>query len=437
MKTASRKSHPRRGTALFLAVLSTAFIVALLGLAGLSIVRIERKQIAAGNDRAVATVNARSAIELAMRTISTNSNWRSTYTNGVETSPLSLGSNGRGTLSWILSDTDGDLTNADVDLRLKGVGRVGQAVQVSSIRLSSPQSVLDSLQCPVYAVGNITQSSNSTSNVGPFATGGTFTISGTVYGDVQGNPVNVTGTGTVTGSITSPGPVRTMPSPGVWDQYKAIATTIPYSNFTYFDYSTRRMERNVLGVTTNPFGSTDAEGVYYINVPAGQTLHIRSSRIHATLLIELGLNATFRLDSSCLWDPPAGRNYPAMIVKSIWSSDVELKSSNSTLKEASQPKRNFNPVGEPYNGEADSDENDQYLGICHGVYHIIGSGIRTTLSSNITIQGVLITEGPVTLGANVDVTLDPNIFTNPPEGYAGSSTELQAIISSWRRENAP
>ncbi len=119
--------------ALYIMVMSTALIVSLLGLAGLTIVRIERKQASSMNDRVIARSNARSAVDLALRVIANDSGWRTTYTNGVETTPQSLGPNGTGTVSWVLEDTDGSLSDADTNLRLKGIGRLGNIVQVSSI----------------------------------------------------------------------------------------------------------------------------------------------------------------------------------------------------------------------------------------------------------------------------------------------------------------
>lgn len=112
-------------------------IVSLLGIASLITVRIQRRQMAVSTDRRAARMNANSAVELALRVITNNANWRTTYSNGVETAPQSLGANGSGTVSWILVDTDGSLTDADTNLRLAGVGRVGNTVQVSSVKLAT------------------------------------------------------------------------------------------------------------------------------------------------------------------------------------------------------------------------------------------------------------------------------------------------------------
>ncbi len=135
----------RRGGALYIAVISTALIVSLLGLAGISIVRIERKEANSINGMLIARYNARSSVELALRVIADDPNWRTTYTSGVETTPQSLGPNGTGTVSWVLEDSDGSLTDADTSLRLKGVGRVDNVVQVSSVGIVAAGQALSCL----------------------------------------------------------------------------------------------------------------------------------------------------------------------------------------------------------------------------------------------------------------------------------------------------
>ncbi|MCA9069580.1 MAG: hypothetical protein KDA84_11685, partial [Planctomycetaceae bacterium] len=135
MKTQQLKQNPRRGVGLYLAVISIAMIVSLLGLAGLNIVRIERRQMTADVDRRIARRHANSAVELARRKIANDPNWRTTYSSGVETTPVMLSPVSEGTLSFILEDTDGNLTDSDTQLTLKGVGRVGDSVQVSRIQM--------------------------------------------------------------------------------------------------------------------------------------------------------------------------------------------------------------------------------------------------------------------------------------------------------------
>lgn len=126
----------RRGAALYVAVTGTTMIVSVLALSSMAIVRIERQQATAVNSRLLARSHARSAVELALRKMASDPGWRDDV-NGAETTPQSLGSDSPGTASWIVSDLDGSLTNADRELWLRGIGRVGDTVQVSSVRLST------------------------------------------------------------------------------------------------------------------------------------------------------------------------------------------------------------------------------------------------------------------------------------------------------------
>ena len=130
----------RNGAALYVLVLTTTLIVSLLGLAGIAIVRIERMQAGGVDDLLRARANARSAVELALRVVANDPNWRTTYASGVETTPQTLGANGRGTVSWTITDSDGNLIDLDANLYIHGIGRVGDAVQVSSLQVEAVAS---------------------------------------------------------------------------------------------------------------------------------------------------------------------------------------------------------------------------------------------------------------------------------------------------------
>jgi Tfp pilus assembly protein PilX len=130
----------RRGAALYVAVTGTTMIVSVLGLSAMAIVRIERQQAMSVNARQIARSHARSAVELGLQRINSNPSWRTIYSNGVETTVPALGNNSIGSVSWSLSDADGDLANSDGVLRLKGIGRIGSTVQVSSVEVRAGET---------------------------------------------------------------------------------------------------------------------------------------------------------------------------------------------------------------------------------------------------------------------------------------------------------
>jgi hypothetical protein len=123
--------------ALYMHVMGTALVVSLLGLTSMTLLRIDRRRGTVVDDRVVARAHARSAVEFGLRSINSNSSWRSTYAHGVESAAISVGTSRQGTVSWVITDDDGDIGNADLNLRLKGIGRAGGAVQASSVRIQA------------------------------------------------------------------------------------------------------------------------------------------------------------------------------------------------------------------------------------------------------------------------------------------------------------
>ncbi|TWT32374.1 hypothetical protein KOR34_41370 [Posidoniimonas corsicana] len=132
-RNTARSVTTRRGAALYVAVMATALMVTLLGLAGLAKVQIQRREATELADRIAAREAANGAAGLALINIAADNNWRTNYASGVESTPLAIGGARGATVSWVMVDSDGDLTNQDTDLQLSGVGRVGDSVQVATV----------------------------------------------------------------------------------------------------------------------------------------------------------------------------------------------------------------------------------------------------------------------------------------------------------------
>lgn len=144
-RTTARSVATRRGAALYVAVMATALMVTLLGLAGLVKVQIQRREATELADRIAAREAANGAAGLALINIAADNNWRTNYASGVESTPLAIGGARGATVSWALSDSDGDLTNRDVRLRLSGIGRIGDVVQVASVQVRAEAEGPDQL----------------------------------------------------------------------------------------------------------------------------------------------------------------------------------------------------------------------------------------------------------------------------------------------------
>jgi hypothetical protein len=136
-------------------------------------------------------------------------------------------------------------------------------------------------------------------------------------------------------------------------------------------------------------------------------------------------------------DAPRYTRYPCAMLKGTGAGLVQLGSSNANLRETQNPKINFNPSGDPYDGVSDTDKNDQYAPLMRGLFHVIGPNVHCVLTTNLNVEGVIVIEGTAALGANLEVTVNPTIFSNPPFGYTSVAGNIQPVAGSWRREAAP
>lgn len=415
--------------ALYIMVMSVTMIVSLLGLAGLTVVRIERKQASTSTDLLDARMNARAGVELGLRNINWDSNWQTTYTNGVESTPMSLGPSGNGTISFILEDSDGSLTDSVTNLRLKGIGRVGNTVQVSSIGITAGGQGLSCLEVAVCGNGPITFWSSSTvsTNQTIFSNSSVDTNSGTtVNSDVEAVG-SITGTG-YTGTTTTPVPERMLPTASVFDYYITNGTAINISDIPKIQ-GKRTIADVVLSPGNNPYGATDPAGIYVIDC-AGVTFKIRYSRIIGTLVL-INPAANSKIEGEISWEP-AVANYPALLVQGGF---FNFAAQDIPLDEAARGV-NFNPAGSPYQGSTDSDQTDSYPSLIKGIVYV--SGDATVTANHPQIDGVLITgnELKVNSGESLSVNYDPLYLSDPPPGFS-QGNGVSVTPGSWQSDAAP
>ena len=178
---------------------------------------------------------------------------------------MSLGPGSAGTVSWIVEDSDGNLTDGDTDLKLKGVGRVGDVVQVMSVKLTTVGQALTCLEVAACAAGLIefegssTITSNQTihSNTSVNAAG-----SNTINADIE--CVGAITGGPYSGATTTPVPSRTVPAAAVFDYYINNGTNIPITALPKAGPN-RIIHDVVLSAANNPYGATNAQGIYVID----------------------------------------------------------------------------------------------------------------------------------------------------------------------------
>jgi hypothetical protein len=184
--------------------------------------------------------------------------------------------------------------------------------------------------------------------------------------------------------------------------------------------SGRLISRQVLSPSINPFGATNAQGIYWIDC-AGSRLVIERSRILGTLLIiNPGPNSC--IDYAPINWAPAVAGYPALLVDADTATDANfsIRATNRSLNEADLDV-NFNPAGAPYEfnnwnaSSTDSSLNDIYPSEIRGLVVI-----RNDLSyqNRPYIRGQVIVGGDITNSSGeLEVDYQPDSLLNPPPGF--------------------
>lgn len=398
----------RRGMALYMTVMSTALVVSLLGLAGLAVVRIERERAQMTGDLAAARVNARSAVEYALRVLADDPNWRTTYSNGVETTPVAAGPQATGTISFVLEDVDGSLSLPDTDLRLKGVGRAGNVIHVSSVQIVENLAPTDYLRTVIHTGGQLTLTDRARAVGGPYSSNMNLDIRNPrrLEGDAEA-PAYTGDINQLSGTFTA-GPPKSMPPDSVFDSvYRPLATEIFWTDLVR--QGAFRHLSGGLNPTSNPYGAPNPLGIYYLHVPDSGKLKFVRLRLQGTLLIEAEASALINGVTVNQMEPDDPR-YAVLLVK---ANGPGVKTNLQGLRRVTT----------------------------HGLFHFLGRADQTvTLGSRFRHVGTIVVAGEATVGAlrRVTLTHDPAIESSPPLGYDLSSSQgVTAIPGSWRRELAP
>ena len=403
-----RYSIKRRGS-VYIVTLGIAMILTVLGLAAITIGRINTRIAADSQDWREAQLLAYSAVGHALTQIDSTANWRTSLAGTTVQKSL-----GRGTFEWSLIDeTDGDLGDNGKDpVTVLAKGFVNNAAYSLSMTARIDSSALEILATGLSSGGDITLGTNAKLTIigAPLSGNQALTNSGQIFGDVEADTVS--GGGAFNGSVTTSADPKQMPDPNVFNIYVAKATALTY---------TATLENMVITPAVAPGGSTNIDGVYYIDTGGGD-LTIRNIRLHGTLVIQCGggkviideaaLLQTYRFD------------YPVLLI----DGNFETTLSEGPLKEI-VAQTNFNPPGTPYEGSSDTDNGDEYPNQIAGLIHVRGNMLLTKFTD---IQGTIICEGTTTITGNkVNITHDPLLFQNPPEGYADQIGD--PVVDTWKR----
>ncbi len=426
------RPHPRRGT-LYVGVMTTATIVCLVGLSGLSVAHLGVRAAQNTRNTETAALLARSAVEEGVRQIRATTAWRTTYANNTEYPATPLAMNG-GTIAWRFVDLDGNLNNNPADgVRIYGIGRAGGATFVENVLLQPTDAGLTCLEASFHCGGSITLNSfcnittnqfvSSNGSISATATPSIITGSAQAVGSIAGNVTRTKTTGIAP---------RQMPGNTVFDYYLANGTWIDIASIPLTS-GTRQLFKNVLAPSVNLFGpSGNAEGIYVIDCQ-GQNLIIENTRVMGTLVI-LNPGITCRIQGSNHWSP-VSPNYPALMVR----GNAQFQMSQLDLNE-SLLATNFNPPGAPYNGTFDDTDTDgdTYPSKIKGLVYVSGQlrvpgavGIEPLFDGSV----VCTTFQADSLG-DVTFSYRPTHIHYPPPGFAAGST-MQIVPGTWTRSALP
>ncbi len=418
--TLSNRSRTRRRRgSIYIFVLTTSMIVLTVGLSALAIARIRTRQSMERDDQSEARSLASTAIEHAMSMLDfIDIKNDLDNINGIGIAPFGFGD---GTFHWrIIKEHGGEPMgdNENVPIRLYGTGLAGDATWTYRVLLST-DTPLEVLYKALHANDLVfVMAGNSVTVIGaPLSTNGDVSNDGMIDGDVEA--ASISKTGAITGDLAVPDHIKELPGNNAYSQYVSKATALAYNG---------DLDTIVLTPTVNEYGSgLNVNGIYYIHTN-GADIEIRDSRIHGTLVIDAG-NGTVRITNAVLMNSYRD-NYPVLIVR----GDLELDCDGDDELDEGVEGHNFNPVGAPYNSQADADQSDTYLSEIRGLVHVLGD-LKFTKPQ--VIRGVVICEGSVSVGGDPKIIHDPSIAANPPEGYTDPDGDLIIVPGSWQRKPTP
>lgn len=417
--SARTPANARRGS-VYLLALGLGSLLTVIGLAVATTGRINARNAATNRNLTEAAALGTSAVDLAIATVNSDPDWRTTRGNDAWSPSVPLGS---GAVMWKqVDETDSNVANnPDQAVRLKGIATVGETARQFSI-LGTPGGTqpLAVLSTTLHSEGAISVEKNRVlaSSGGPISCDGTLVNVGSINGNVE--TATITNTGSIVGFVTQPSSNKSVPGAAVFAQYKALATEIHYNNLDGGD-----IKDTILASDTNPYGSKNASGVYYIRVPTGKTMKIDDSIVRATLLIELQGTAALEFKDKVFWEPSSNA-MPSLLVLGDTTNLVSVAFDAGTV---SVPALGLNLLGIVVvvgtRATAPSE--------LHGLFHIMG-GAQTVLDRDTKLIGSWITDGNILVKSNTQLVADPNLAANPPPGYTRLDATVQAVPGSFRWE---
>jgi hypothetical protein len=410
--------RPGRAGTVYVAVLGVSMIVALVGLASIHLSRVEIEVLSGAEQSAQAELLAQSAVEFALSRTVFDTSWRSNYSSGAEYPTGSWISLGGGSVRFAFVDADGNLAdNANDAVTIRGIGRYGEATQVTTVAAQPSASALDCLTVALHAGDDLNCDGPSlscnqmiSSNDDVNSSGGTISSNAWAVDNIS---TNVSGI-----RYEHQWPARQMPeTASVWDYYLANGTRIDVDAIP-----ANRIEHVVVSAGNNPYGAENSQGIYLVDCH-GEGLTIADCRLNATLVI-INPGSTVVLEDALTWEPPA-LHFPALMVQ----GNLNMAWNGTGVVSESAVGVNLNPAGSPYADVTDADQSDNYPGVISGLIYVSGN---LQVTSECTLDGVTIVGGIATISANLNLTYCSAHAVLPPPGFSGGSV-LRVVPRTWKR----
>lgn len=409
--------HGNRSGTIYIAVLGAATIVMILGLSGLTAVRIKTRIARSEGQIRQARIFAHSAVQLGLFHIQRDADWRNTFSNDTWIPSIYEGHK----LSWkIVDEQDGNLADDPTEpVRVHGKGVRGSTVQLLSVVLEvTKPDPIEPLRTAVHSDAelHVKRDASLTVTGAPASSNGKFQNDGMVLGSVEAT--HQAGGGIVTDIMTISALTKDMPDVAVFNDYRSRATEIPHAG---------HIDRQVLTPKLNEYvlGRLNADGVYYINTD-GRDLQIKNARIHGTLVVDAGAGKVILKQHLNMRNFRS--DYPVLIVLGA----VEINIEGGALDEVTYA-HNFNPIGAPYQGHSDSDQFDRYASEIRGLVHATGNISFPGSSSKVV--GTVIAQGDVAVSGNPQIHHNLDLVVHPPKGYSKSDPggKIRMVPGSWRK----
>lgn len=412
--------HPRRRRAsrpgtVYLLVLVTVGIVTVLIMASLYAATVRRASVETAVNASLARAQAESGIELGLHLAQNSMTWRQNVSAAAVRAPLIMGAGSFGVYAGDPADADLD-NNLTDPVTLQAFGWGVNTRQIVKVTLDPDWTPMSCLTMALCAGGSIGLNTGSTlrciSSIGSneLVVANSATVNPNVYavGTMTGSTYN--------GSRTTITTAFEMPSDPA-SHYTPFGTSIPVASI-----SGRRIDKQVMSPARNPYGSTNAQGIYIIEC-GGNDLRIRDSRIVGTLVV---LDSSGVIIEGSVFMEPAVAGYPVLIT----NNDLTFSGVATDLTETSAGV-NFNPASTPYKGQSDSDTSDSYPSILAGLVYV-GDDLIVTASCSAAIDGAIIVNDDVGVDTSGNLTLFYRTTVNAPPGFV-SGNGFVIRNGSWAR----